>query len=72
MGSESASARVRVAAHRQRLRRQGLRPVQVWIADTRTQAFSHAAHQQSLAVSTSSQAQADQTFIDSISQLDGL
>ena len=67
-----APARVRVAAHRQRLRGQGLRPVQIWIPDTRSEAFTEAAHQQSIAASRSAQAHDDQAFIDSISQLDEL
>ena len=65
-------ARLRVAAHRQRLRNQGMRPVQIWIPDTRSEAFAEAAHQQSIAASCSVQAHQDQAFIDSISQLDEL
>jgi len=67
-----AAARLRVAAHRQRLRRQGLRPVQIWIPDTRSEAFAAAAHQQSIAASGSAHANQDQAFIDSVSQLDEL
>ena len=67
-----ASARLRVAAHRQRLRRQGLRPVQIWIPETRSEAFAKAAHQQSIAASGSVQAHQDQAFIDTISQLNEL
>ena len=65
-------ARLRVAAHRQRLRNQGMRPVQIWIPDTRSDAFAAAAHQQSIAASRSLEAHQDQTFIDSISLLDEL
>jgi hypothetical protein len=49
-----------------------MRPVQIWIPDTRSEAFAEAAHQQSIAASCSVQAHQDQAFIDSISQLDEL
>lgn len=65
-------ARLRVAAHRQRLRSQGMRPVQIWIPDTRSEAFAEAAHQQSITASRSPHADQDQAFIDSISQLNEL
>jgi len=64
------AARARVAEHRQRLRLQGLRPVQVWIPDTRSESFLKAAHQQSAAASTSPYATEDQAFIDSINLID--
>jgi hypothetical protein len=70
--AERTPARLRVAAHRQRLRNQGMRPVQIWIPDTRSDAFAAAAHQQSIAASRSLQAHQDQTFIDSVSLLDEL
>jgi len=71
MATSSSATRLRVAAHRLRLRSQGLRPVQVWIPDTRTPAFAERAHQDSLAVGTSTMASSDQGFIDSVSELDG-
>jgi len=74
-GSDNAGrtpARLRVAAHRQRLRDQGMRPVQIWIPDTRSTTFAAAAHQQSIAASRSLHADDDQTFIDSLSLLDEL
>jgi Protein of unknown function (DUF3018) len=48
------------------LRRQGLRPVQVWVPDTRAPGFAAAAHEQSLAVARSEYAADDQAFIDAI------
>jgi len=65
-------SRLRVAAHRQRLRNEGMRPVQIWIPGTRSEAFAAAAHQQFIAASRSLQAHQDQTFIDSVSLLDEL
>lgn len=72
MATNSDATRQRVMAHRQRLREQGFRPVQIWIPDTRTKAFLVAAHDQSIAVAGSTLASNDQAFIDDISQLDQL
>jgi hypothetical protein len=60
---------VKVRAHRERLRRQGLRPIQIWVPDVRAPAFRSAAHRQSLAVAGSSRGRDDQAFIDSVSSL---
>ena len=61
----SVSARVR--SYRQRLRDQGLRPVQIWVPDTRAKGFEAEAHRQSAAVAASEHAAADQAFIDALS-----
>jgi hypothetical protein len=61
------SSRERVRQHRDRLRRQGLRPVQVWVPDVRTPEFIAEAHRQSLAVATSEGEADDQAFVDDIS-----
>jgi hypothetical protein len=60
-------SRVKVREHRERLRRQGLRPIQIWVPDVRAPAFRAAARRQSLAVAASSRAHEDQAFIDAIS-----
>ena len=62
---ESATGRVR--EHRARLRAMGLRPIQLWVPDTRTEAFKTRAHEVSRRVSESPQAEPDQNFIDAIS-----
>jgi hypothetical protein len=67
MPSAPKSARAKVQSHRDRLRRQGLRPVQIWVPDVRAAAFRAAAHRQSLAVAASAHAQEDQAFIDAVS-----
>jgi hypothetical protein len=41
--------RDKVRAHRERLRRQGLRPLQIWVPDVESPAFRKQAHRQSLA-----------------------
>jgi hypothetical protein len=60
-------SRDKVRAHRQRLRRQGLRPIQIWVPDVRSPSFKAKAHRQSLAVAKSAHAKADQAFIDAVS-----
>lgn len=68
--SDSASkkaTREKVRAHRQRLREQGLRPMQIWVPDVRLPGFRSQAHAQSLAVATSRYESADQDFIDAAS-----
>ena len=61
------SSREKVQAHRQRLRKKGLRPVQIWVPDVRSRAFAAEAHRQSLAVARSPHAADDQAFVDAIS-----
>jgi hypothetical protein len=46
------------------MRAMGLRQIQVWIPDTRSEAFCTEAHRQSLAVAHSARSRDDQTFID--------
>jgi hypothetical protein len=58
--------------HRQRLREQGFRPVQIWIPDTRTNAFLVAANRQSMAVAGSVLGSTNLAFINNISQLNQL
>jgi hypothetical protein len=61
------TSRDKVRAHRERLRRQGLRPIQIWVPDVRSPAFTAEAHRQSLAVANSTYEQEDQDFIDAVS-----
>ena len=61
------SSRQKVQTHRERLRAQGLRPIQIWVPDVRSSAFRSEAHRQSLAVAASPHAQDDQAFIDAVS-----
>lgn len=59
--------RDKVQKYRERMRARGLRPVQIWVPDTRTENFRKEAHRQSLAIANSEHEQADQAFIDAIS-----
>jgi hypothetical protein len=65
--SKPKPSRIKVREHRERLRQQGLRPIQIWVPDVRAPAFRLEAHRQSLAVAASSRAHEDQAFIDSVS-----
>lgn len=68
--SNRKSTRDKVRAYRERLRRQGLRPLQIWVPDVRSPNFKAEAHRQSLAVADSPHAQEDQDFIDAVSDLE--
>jgi hypothetical protein len=63
----SRSSRDKVRLHRERLRAQGLRPVQIWVPDIRARSFISAARKQSKAVAAANQSKADQGFIDAVS-----
>lgn len=65
--NEPKSSREKVRAHRERLRRQGLRPIQIWVPDVRSPMFQKEARRQSLAVASSTHEPDDQAFIDAVS-----
>lgn len=60
-------SREKVRHHRERLRAQGLRPIQIWVPDVRSPEFRSKMHRQSLAVAASALAGEDQAFVDAIS-----
>jgi hypothetical protein len=64
--SSAKPSRVKVREHRERLREQGLRPIQIWVPDVRSPAFRSEAHRQSAAIAASAHAREDQAFIDSV------
>ncbi len=49
------------------MRSQGMRPIQLWVADVRAPGFAEEAHSQAAAVAASDHAADDQTFIDALS-----
>ena len=67
---KTVSSRDKVKAHRERLRRQGLKPIQFWVPDVNSPSFREEAHRQSLAVATSPYADEDQSFVDAVSEWD--
>jgi Antitoxin MazE-like len=64
------TSRQKVQAHRDRLRAQGLRPIQIWVPDTRSSRFAAQASRQSRLVASSRHAAEDQAFIDALSSED--
>jgi len=64
--ASSSRSRDKVRRHRESLRAQGLRPVQFWVPDVRTEAFRAEARRQSLAIAASDAEAADQAFIDAV------
>ncbi len=65
-------SREKVQNYRERMRARGLRPVQIWVPDTRTKTFAKEARRQSLAVAKSAFEREDQAFIDAITGHDKL
>jgi DNA-binding LacI/PurR family transcriptional regulator len=61
------ASRDRVRGYRERLRRQGLRPIQIWVPDTRSPSFAAEAHRQSAAIAASPHEAEDQAFVDAVS-----
>jgi hypothetical protein len=57
----------RVGAHRERMRTQGYRLVQMWVPDVRSDRFSIEARRQSVAVSAADRLSDDQEFVEAIS-----
>jgi hypothetical protein len=63
--------RDKMRTYRERMHARGLRPIEIWVPDTRTPAFRAEARRQSRAVARSRHAREDQAFIDAISIDDG-
>jgi len=62
--SSPKSSREKVRAYRQRMRAKGLRLVQMWLPDARTQEFAAAARRQSALANRSAFAAADHAWAD--------
>jgi hypothetical protein len=56
-----------VRRHRERLREQGLRPIQIWVPDVNAPEFAREAHRQSALVAASEYELHDQAFVDAVS-----
>lgn len=57
----------RVSAYRRRMRARGLRPVQIWVPDVRSQRFISEAHRQAVLVAEADRGADDQDFIEAVS-----
>ena len=63
--------REKVQAHSDRLRAQGLRPIQIWVPDTRSRNFAAEVRRQSLLVSAGPDEHEVMDFIDAVADTDG-
>jgi len=61
------SSRDKVREHRERLRAQGLRPIQIWVPDVRSPEFAAEARRQSQLMAEADRKSGDLDFVDSIS-----
>lgn len=69
----AAHVNQRVQKHREALRRAGLRPVQIWVPDTRRSGFAEECRRQCLLVAQAERADADMgRFLDeALADVDG-
>jgi hypothetical protein len=67
MPTRVTNSRDKVRAHRARLRRRGLRPIQIWVPDVRSRRFAREAHRQSELVAHAPSEVEEQEFVDAIS-----
>jgi Protein of unknown function (DUF3018) len=58
----------RVRTHRDNLRKAGLRPIQIWVPDTRAPGFAKECARQSQAIRDSAGEQEDMDFIERITE----
>ena len=63
------AGRAKVAAHRTKLRTQGLRPIQIWVPDLRAPGFAAEARRQSRALAAADRVHDDQDFVDAIANV---
>jgi hypothetical protein len=62
----SQSSRDKVRAHRARQRAKGMRPITIWVPDTRSPRFVAQARKQCIAVNTSRHAAEDRRWADAM------
>jgi len=66
--TRALTSREKVQAHRKRLRAKGLRPITLWVPDTRSRAFIAEARRQAQLLARSPHHKDDQVFIDAVSE----
>jgi hypothetical protein len=66
--AKSVKSRDKVRAHRERLRRRGLRPIQIWVPDVRSRSFAREAHRQSILIGADELERQEQAFVDAVSE----
>ena len=62
------TSREKVRAHRERLRRRGLRPIQIWVPDVQSRTFRREAHRQSVLLASDAFEREEQAFVDAVSE----
>lgn len=67
----SISTSVRVQKHRATLRSAGLRPVQIWVADTRRAGFAEMCRRQSLLLQDDAQERETADWLGAVADHDG-
>jgi Protein of unknown function (DUF3018) len=67
----STSSRAKVAAHRARLRAQGLRPIQIWLPDVRSPEFKAEAERQSRLTAMDPNEAETMAFIEAVADWGG-
>lgn len=72
-GARMANVNARVKKHREGLRMAGLRPVQIWVPDTRRPSFTEECRRQSRPVSQADKGDADmqQFMAEALADVDG-
>jgi hypothetical protein len=61
----------RVRKHREQLRAEGLKPVQIWIPDTRSESFRRKCEQESLSLAADPLEADTLAWIDEVADTDG-
>ena len=65
-----SASRGRVATHRAQLRAKGMRPIQIWVPDTRAPGFAEEARRQSRLVDADDEFEEIMDFIERVSVFD--
>jgi Protein of unknown function (DUF3018) len=68
--SRTKSSRDKVKAHRDRMRRRGMKLIQIWVPDPRSPYFAAEAPRQSRMLANSPTERDDQSFIDAVTDWD--
>lgn len=63
----STSSKERVRKHRAKLRKQGMKPMTIWVPDVSSEEFAREAHRQSLLIATSPADEEEQAWVDDAS-----
>ena len=66
-----AAARERVAKHREKMLKTGMRPIQIWVPDTRRPAFVEECRRQSIMLKGDNQENEILSFIEDAADIEG-